>query len=296
MGLLIILLYIDRPSEDNFRSILYSHEIGYKKIDGKLYVRRFYRIPMLLFPKELQMIEDAHSQDFTKKLFNFCEQMNRDIYVKYGSKHPWLYHDPFFEPLEQKNFGEENARRMTRRQSLGLYHYFGGILGTIDATEKYEKNKEINKEKEEETNDDISYADIFADSDIDTEQNLNSVVNSSYDFNKYGLNLFPIDKYQVETSEWKQVLEKYIKSPKTSLERDRQMLLKNTQMYNASDAEDEADAYVIGRASLEDQLIVRARLAREYEKKEADRRHREWGRRKLKTQKALFTLSLPQVD
>jgi hypothetical protein len=40
------------PNIDKFRALLYHNDIGYKVADDKLHVRRFYRIPLLLFPVE----------------------------------------------------------------------------------------------------------------------------------------------------------------------------------------------------------------------------------------------------
>ena len=40
------------PTVDSIKKILYQNQIGYKVEDGKVYVKRFYRIPALLFPKE----------------------------------------------------------------------------------------------------------------------------------------------------------------------------------------------------------------------------------------------------
>ena len=43
------------PSVEAFKQILYDNDVGYKVVDGKLYVRRFYKIPLLLFPEETMM-------------------------------------------------------------------------------------------------------------------------------------------------------------------------------------------------------------------------------------------------
>jgi hypothetical protein len=40
------------PDVATLKQTLYSNDIGYKTVDGKLFVRRAYRIPMLLFPQE----------------------------------------------------------------------------------------------------------------------------------------------------------------------------------------------------------------------------------------------------
>lgn len=40
------------PSVDDLKRILYDRDIGYKAVDGKLFIRRFYRLPSILFPEE----------------------------------------------------------------------------------------------------------------------------------------------------------------------------------------------------------------------------------------------------
>lgn len=38
---------------DEIKAILYANDVGYKRQDGKLFVQRFYRLPMLLFPRDV---------------------------------------------------------------------------------------------------------------------------------------------------------------------------------------------------------------------------------------------------
>jgi hypothetical protein len=40
------------PDVTGLKAVLYQHDVGYRKQNEKVYVRRFYRIPALLFPKE----------------------------------------------------------------------------------------------------------------------------------------------------------------------------------------------------------------------------------------------------
>jgi hypothetical protein len=40
------------PTVDSIRRLLYENQVGYKAQESKVFVRRFYRIPALLFPKE----------------------------------------------------------------------------------------------------------------------------------------------------------------------------------------------------------------------------------------------------
>lgn len=41
------------PTVDEVRQLLYENQIGYKQIDGKLFVKRFYKLPRLLFPTDV---------------------------------------------------------------------------------------------------------------------------------------------------------------------------------------------------------------------------------------------------
>lgn len=40
------------PNLQDFKALLYNNDIGYKKQNDKLFIRRFYRLPALLFPEE----------------------------------------------------------------------------------------------------------------------------------------------------------------------------------------------------------------------------------------------------
>ncbi len=40
------------PTLEQLRQVLFENEVGYKRVMDQLYVKRYYRLPMLLFPKE----------------------------------------------------------------------------------------------------------------------------------------------------------------------------------------------------------------------------------------------------
>jgi len=63
----------------------------------------------------------------------------------------------------------------------------------------------------------------------------------------FGLDTFPHSKKNTTPEEWQTVLDKYIVSPKTSLELDREKWLQSMQLFDASEAQNEADAYAVGR-------------------------------------------------
>ena len=48
------------------KSILYSNEIGYKKDHDKLYVKRFYRLPALLFPRDVMCTKITLNEKYLK--------------------------------------------------------------------------------------------------------------------------------------------------------------------------------------------------------------------------------------
>lgn len=51
---------------DEIKAVLYANDIGYKKQDGKLFVQRFYRIPMLLFPRDVLCTNITLNQQYLR--------------------------------------------------------------------------------------------------------------------------------------------------------------------------------------------------------------------------------------
>lgn len=54
------------PSPERMRELLYANGVGYRTDGGKLFVRRFYKIPKLLFPAEAFSIACARKPDLTR--------------------------------------------------------------------------------------------------------------------------------------------------------------------------------------------------------------------------------------
>jgi len=48
---------------DQIKSVLYANEIGYKKEESKLFVKRFYRLPKLLFPLDTFCVSIANDEE-----------------------------------------------------------------------------------------------------------------------------------------------------------------------------------------------------------------------------------------
>ena len=94
------------------------------------------------------------------------------------------------------------------------------------------------------------------------------------------------------SSEWKAVIEKYIRPPNTPLEAERQELLRSLEYHAAEDLSTEAELKALQRTRIETELLARARLSVVYEQKEAARRAREWGKRGV----SLDSLPAPALE
>jgi hypothetical protein len=58
------------PDIDGLKAVLFSNEVGYKKQNDKYYVRRFYRLPALLFPEETAELVPSYRLSVNSSLFS----------------------------------------------------------------------------------------------------------------------------------------------------------------------------------------------------------------------------------
>ena len=75
------------------------------------------------------------------------------------------------------------------------------------------------------------------------------------------------------------MVKKYVRTPSTTLEKERDTFLGNMERFDWTEAATEMELYTHNRERTENQLIIRARLSVDYERKESARRSREWRRR-----------------
>jgi len=67
------------PTVDSIKKLLYQNQIGYKVVNGKVYVKRFYRIPALLFPKETFAANLIHDKEMLESVNHvFCCVLYRE--------------------------------------------------------------------------------------------------------------------------------------------------------------------------------------------------------------------------
>lgn len=84
-----MVLYMDRaeqlmiPSRENFKQLLYDNDIGYKReVNNKLYVKRFYKIPSLLFPEETLLTYLLHlDRGAITRQWQDMEETDKDEYL-----------------------------------------------------------------------------------------------------------------------------------------------------------------------------------------------------------------------
>ena len=68
------------PNERSFRMILYENQIGYKRDDsGKLFVKRFYRIPSLLFPEVEQSSTEKSILEYLSSVSDLDEKFIQEL-------------------------------------------------------------------------------------------------------------------------------------------------------------------------------------------------------------------------
>lgn len=67
------------PTVDSIKKLLYQNQIGYKVVNGKVYVRMLYRIPALLFPKETFAANLIHDKEMRESVNHvFCCVLYRE--------------------------------------------------------------------------------------------------------------------------------------------------------------------------------------------------------------------------
>lgn len=68
------------PSLDDLKKLLYSNDIGYKPVGKKLFVKRFYNLPVLLFPKQTWATSILSDQNRVKVLLTNKNSFMKEIY------------------------------------------------------------------------------------------------------------------------------------------------------------------------------------------------------------------------
>jgi len=93
------------------------------------------------------------------------------------------------------------------------------------------------------------------------------------------LKLVLTQRERLGEEKWQKLLATYYKVPVTGLEAQRERFFRSTEFEFVEEAKSVADLKAFQHHRLDTTVVVRARLARDYEEKEAARRNREWDAR-----------------
>jgi hypothetical protein len=126
-------------SMDSVKALLYQNEIGYKKDEGKTFVKRFYRLPYLLFPREVFCNNLSLRKDLLKLALSDTNVLKEQI-KEAGLDIAQLY--DIQKQLEELQFGENyNAQRNHSSKTEDDMAILDDILSTVQQDSK--KNNDL---------------------------------------------------------------------------------------------------------------------------------------------------------
>lgn len=259
------------PSVQDFKQLLYDNDIGYKVVDGKLFVRRFYMIPQLLFPQEVLS--------------------GRHMPASRTASPAALADDIRATTLSSRNLAEMQSKINRSVPDLKpMPSIQGSVLDNLFVHKDGDRDVEASVPLTQKpaptivppstSEDDFDY-DHTAPSVLDTAESKRKAIAVEAAEEKSSL---------VGTPEWQRLLEENdIRMPTTELERERDELFRKQDAFQLEESQDDLDLYQFRRMRQENMLLVRARLYAIYEEKEAARRWREWKARGV-------WMDLPRAD
>ena len=292
------------PPVEELKQVLYSNDVGYKKNEGQLYIRRYYLLPQLLFPVET--IATAITSD--KGKMRSLSLASRDA----GAA-------TLLEEIRSAGFDEASVPQLERQ----LQEYISGSIGSIGGGRDHTGGENSGGSdgvvdrggrsgSGDRTGDlrgaDMSTLDALLRDDDDLEPKaLSSPSPSASTSAATGAAVASGDSSSAASSssssssdsesgpvsaEWGEIIKKYLRQPTTALEEERQELLSSLEFVSPEQLTSEHELSAFKRNRTETELLARARLAVMYERKEAARRSREWQRRGM----VLDSLPAPALE
>lgn len=318
------------PKIDEVRGLLYENQIGYKQVDGKLFVKRFYKLPNLLFPTDvfcakiarnpamfLRVTVDDDALLSEMRVAGLSESKKDEIKLILKDNRKFI-----LKQYQKWNNEVESAiinAQIASRDSVDSSVLDEMLSGNSDKEENFETSdgrhlrqvasfaspKPVSDDEIDDSDLDPEAADfvkkLFKNpallkklSDLDDWSD-ESVRQTFSDFMTEDESRRPLDRERQPTAletelrklfgpldvgatkgskEWDSVFKNYFPEPQTELEKRRNAFF--TQMDHTgdtpSDLTTEAQLKDYKKTRLEVEMMVRARLAVIYEKKEAARR------------------------
>lgn len=259
------------PSYDEFRRTLYNADIGYKREEGKLYIRRFYRIPQLFFPKETLTTALTADHAKLKEVLDAGTLESEILRAGVGGEN--------LSALEQ-----ELREYMTNRQPNTLEFSTEGAMtmNELDALLRDDDDLDLSKSAEGAKDDDATVAAAAA-------------AKAAEETLAQGAIVAPLSEKEEDPIRWQKLIEQYVPAPTTELEQIRHEELRKVLLWSWDDCLTEQDLKSTQRDLVDSQLLAKAKLSNLYNKKETARRSKEWKDRKVMLDD-LPTVELQVVD
>ncbi len=280
------------PDETNFKRLMYNNGVGYHKrgvevkstrqvtsgnagdggkteeytrLDhvGKLTVKRFYRIPQILFPKETLTTTLTADHQRLKEILAEPEGLMNEI-SRAG------HSEKSFPELEQELKDFVASTQPDTLSSLSEGFGGGDALSSLDALLADDED-DAHIPSSSSANSDMT---SVTDEDVDDEDE-NEGEGEGGD--SEGRIVAQEEREMDQNSpEWKALISKYIGLLDTDLEKERDSNLSRGEYDDWRSAKTEMDLKIFKRTRMDSRMLTRSRLGRKFDMKEGARRAREW--------------------
>lgn len=254
------------PPAAALKALLHAHDVGYKRQEDKLYVRRFYRLPQLLFPQETLASSIVSDEAKLSRLVEDESSLLSEI-SRAGL-------DAAALPELQRQLKEYNLQK-----DAGMTARDGGDmdLSPLDALLMDDETVSAPEAGVEEDGEEAD--ELGGQEEGKKTWDADFVVGSRLGDRKAGAQLRDMSLNNTQSMsrpDWDKLVASYFRPATTGLERQRDELFDSVVLEGPENAEDEVDLYHHKRVRTENEIVARARLSVRYEQKEAARRVAEW--------------------
>jgi hypothetical protein len=263
------------PSVQECRQLLYDNDVGYKQVEGKMFVRRAYRLPRLLFPKESLTTALLTDQEKLSAVIRDEGSLLSEI-SRAGLDEATLPElQQQLRELTQNAAGEGQGGAAGSGMGLGM-GLGSDMMTPLDDLLAEDLDVEARARLRSAGGEEAGLEDTEAGGEEEGEGE-GEAADVAAEGVMTDLTLRTASALGPEG--WEQLKAAYFRKPTTTLEQLRLDLFSQIETAGPEDAEDELDLYHYKRTRTENQLVTRARLSMRYEDKEAARRNKEWRER-----------------
>lgn len=245
------------PSAEHVRDVLYKNDVGYRKEGdaGRLYVRRFYNIPRLLFPKFILGMRLKADNDKLREALTGETSLMDEIHAA-GLDESAL---PEIRSALEEYASRTNLSGVGRDDISVLDKLLSNDGDKAPAASSNVVSSSASKRKETETE---AGAEVESRDDVDAGEGV-FMSPPTFDWDNELLDARYAHNYKV---------------PQNKYERDLDLVLRGSEVISLEEVQDETDMFSFNETRAENLQIMRHRMARLYDTKEAARRARNWDR------------------